>query len=402
MRWLNFLHLYQPANIDSFNFKLATDKSYYRLLRLMEENQSLKMTWNITGCLLERLEIEGELDFIKRIKLLVSGGRLELVSSAAYHPLLPLIPSAEAIKQIKENEIILKKFFGKNLKLEGFFLPEMAYSPAVAKLIKALGYKWLIVDELAFDGGQSRPDFRRLYQDKHSGLTLIFRNRYFSNSYPPDKLTQEIKEHKFNRTINFEQEKIIITATDAELYGLRHKDQSGELEKIVKQENLSTETISEFINRLKLKKVTPINVAAQACSWETNKADIKNKEPFKLWQSKKNKIHFRLWKLTSLALSMENYFSEDSNYYWYRWHLVRGLASCNFWWASAHDFSKVFGPYAWSPDAIERGLEDLIRAFRSLNSKKSKRYKLQAEKEYLKIKKLIWEEHWKKHWRPSF
>jgi hypothetical protein len=79
--------------------------------------------------------------------------------------------------------------------------------------------------------------------------------------------------------------------------------------------------------------------------------------------------------------------------------LVRGVASCTFWWASEYDFSNVFGPYAWNPDIIERGLEDMIRAVRSLNDKKSKKYKLEAENYYLKIKKNIWQRHWNKHWQ---
>ncbi len=394
MLWINFLHLYQPANIDSYNIKLALNKSYYRLLRLMEENSALKMTWNISGCLLARLKVEGENDFLTRLQALVKTGRLELTSSAAYHGFLPLLTKNEIVRQIKENEKILKDFFGANFKPAGFFLPEMAYSSAVAKIIKSLGYKWLIVDELAFAGGKKRPDFRKYYLDVASGLKIVFRNRVFSSSYPPHNLFKLLKKEN-------KEEQVIITATDAELYGLRHEDPTAEIEKIVKKTNLKTKTISEFINEQETVKLKAEKIKLVACSWESSRQEVSGGQPFALWSGRNNKIHKLLWRLTYLALDLGEKYKRDKNYKWYRWHLVRGIASCTFWWASAHDFSKIFGPFAWSPDGIERGLEDLIRSVRSFNSLKTKKDKLKAENYYLKIKKLIWEEHWRKHWQKN-
>lgn len=394
MRWINFLHLYQPANIDSYSVKQALHKSYFRLLRLMEENQNLKMTWNISGCLLARLEDEGEKDFLTRLQKLVLSKRLELVSSAAYHPILPLVPAVEIIRQIKENEKILRHFFGHNFKPSGFFLPEMAYSPSVAKLIKKLDYEWLILDEFAFAGGQERPNFKCVYLDKNSGLKIIFRNRPYSSSYPPDRLLDEKLEKR--------REKIIITATDAELYGLRHEDPTGELEKAAKLPELKTETISEFINQALRAEGESETISIRSGSWESSREELAAGRVFHLWLNKKNKIHIELWRLANFILSLDGRFRLDRNYRHYRWHLVRGLASCTFWWASGRDFSKIFGPHAWNPDGIERGLEDMIRAVRSLDDRQSRKDKLKAEKLYLKTKKLIWEEHWREHWKKAF
>lgn len=394
MIWINFLHLYQPANLDSYNIKLALNKSYYRLLRLMEENNQVRMTWNISGCLLARLQDEGEMDFIKRLQGLVKTGRLELVSSAAYHGFLPLLNKAEVVRQIKENEKILKNFFGSGFKPAGFFLPEMAYSSAVAKIIKGLGYKWLILDELAFTGGKKRPDFKKYYIDEASGLKIVFRNRSFSGSYPPNNLVKLLKNEK-------KESQLIITATDAELYGLRHEDPTAVLEKIVKEEKIETKTISEFINEQDRKKFKAEKIKLIFSSWESSRKEVLSGQPFALWSGRNNKIHSLLWRLSYLALDLGEKYQQDKNYKWYRWHLVRGLASCTFWWASARDFSKIFGPYAWSPDGIERGLEDLIRAIRSFNNPRTKKDKLKAENYYLKIKKLIWEEHWRKHWQKT-
>lgn len=389
MYWINLLHFYQPANTDYFIIKEALDKSYLRLIRLMEENKDWKMTWNISGCLLQRLQEEGEQKVIDRIIKLIKNKQIEITSTAAYHGLLPLLPKEEVILQIKENEKILKTVLGLKTQPEGFFLPEMAYSPEVGKIIRQLGYKWIIVDEIALlKNKEIKSD--DYFIDKNSGLKVVFRDRLVSTAYPPIKIKELIEEGK--------NEKVVITATDAELYGLRHEDPTGDMERIVKRKDIITETISSFIKRKKINGKDKIKIKLLSSSWDTKIEHIKEKEPFKLWNSKDNPIHQELWSFAKLILSLDKKFKNDKNYEWYRWHLVRGVASCTFWWASAYDFSRIFGPYAWNPDIIERGLEDMVRSVRSLDDKKSKKYKLEAEKQYLKIKKLIWEEHWKKHW----
>jgi len=422
MIWINFLHLYQPANTEFYNIRKALDKSYWRLLRLVEEHPDLRMTFNISGCLLERLEEAKEKSFLDRLKFLVNKGRIELTGSAYYHGFLPLLPEREVIRQIKANEKILRKFFGKNFKPRGFFLPEMAYSEPVAKIVKKMGYEWLILDEVSYSGGtKSRPKIDELYRDAASGLKIVFRNRDISSAYPPDVLLPILKdeqksirdEHKklviekkleikastVGELVSLKNntEQIIITATDAELYGLRHEDPSAEIEKIVKIKNLRTVTVSSYLARLNKQKAVKIKIFPS--SWESTSGEVRSGQAYALWQDKNNKIQTNLWKLAKLALGLEEKYKKDKNYYWYRWHLSRGLASCTFWWASARDFSKIFGPYAWSPDDIERGLEDIVRSVRSLNDKRTKKIKIEAEGYYLRIKKLIWETHWKKHWQ---
>lgn len=387
----------------------------------MEEHPDLRATWNVSGCLLERLAEEKKMAFIDHLKFLVKKGRVELTGSAAYHGFLPFLPEAEVIRQIKTNEKILRKYFGKNFKPSGFFLPEMAYTPAVAKIIKHLGYSWLILDEVAYSSSSvaagirrlaDRPEPRRVYLDAASGLKVIFRNRELSGAYPPDKLLPIFKKIAITAgkvaanpelTKKTEEakkpEEVFITATDAELYGLRHEDPTAELEKIVKIRELRTLTLSRFLKLLGKKKAEKIIL--RPSSWESTPSEMENNKPFYLWLDKGNKIQVYLWKLANLSLELGEKFKKDQNFYWHRWHLTRGLASCTFWWASARDFSRVYGPYSWSPDNIERGLEDLVRSIRSFSDPKTKKPKLEAEKYYLKVKKLVWEEHWKKHWRKT-
>jgi len=383
MKWINFLHFYQPANADDFIIKEAIDRSYLRLIEILENHPQVKFTLNIAACLLSRGEFERR-GLPERLKKLLERGQIELTGSAAYHALLPLVSEEEARAQILETENILKKYFGENFKPRGFFLPEMAYSAPVAKIIKEFGYEWIILDEISAGRGLDKIDCHKAYTDQNSGLKVIFRSRRFSNCYVPDRLEEFFKNND-----------LVISATDAELYGHRHEDPEKQLEKVLADENLRTELLSDFI------KTAPAGeeIKIAASNWESTEKELENKEPYALWYDKKNKIQMRIWKLADFASALIKKYRADDNYCWARWHLVRGLSSCTFWWASGRDFSHNFGPRAWSPDEIERGVNELIRSVRSLHDVTSRQPKMAAEKLYIKIKHLIWRKHWGHYWK---
>jgi len=378
MFWINFLHLYQPANIEKEKVVEATKKSYERILRGLEEHPEIKFTLNISGCLLARWDEEFHYnELIDRIGKLIKKGQIELVGSVAFHALLPLVSLAEIKNQIIENENIIKKYFG-NIKLKGFFFPEMAFDEKTAKIVKQMGYEWIIVDEIAL-GKLGLVDKNKFYIDRSSGLKIIFRDRSISESYVPETLLRLIKEEKID---------LAITASDAELYGLRHIDHSADFEKLLKNKSLKTLTISNY---LKFKSFAKVKLFA--CSWQSTEKELYMNKPFALWQNN-GIIHRKLWHLADLAQSLNLKNVKDENYYWSRWHLVRGLASCVFWWASGKDFRKVFGPIAWNPDEIEKGINELVRSIRTLENSTDLKTKLEAEKLALDIKKLIWRKHW--------
>lgn len=381
MNWINFLHLYQPANATDDNIREATEKSYKYILDALESSPLAKITVNITGCLFLRWQELDYNDVIERLKKLVRSGQIEITGTAAYHPLLPLIKTSEAKKQIQENEAIQKKFLSPAKSPSGFFLPEMAYSLKMAKLIKSLGYEWLILDELS---ASEKIDNKLGYTDK-AGLKIIFRQRSLSQTYVPETL------HKLSIKKAAGQ-KNIITATDAEIYGLRHIDNKKYFLSLLKNGSVNTLTVSQYLQNLKTtKKLDIIN-----SSWESTRKEIEQGEPYALWQGQ-NKLHEALWCLADTAQDVLDKNVKDKNYEWARWHFVRGLASCTFWWASGRDFRKVFGPIAWNPDEVEKNINELARSIRSLDSVKTVNDKINFEKLQNQTKSLLWQMHWKKY-----
>lgn len=386
MLWINFLHFYQPVNKEVSVIREATEKSFLRVLRGIEEHKDIKFTLNINACLFLRWEEMGYSDIFVRLKKLLKASKLELTGNAAYHPLLPLIPIEECKRQILETESIFKKFLGNDFQRKGFFMSEMAYSEPVAILIKSLGYEWIVLDEIAYTGKLNQVDFAKNYYDKVSGLKVVFRNRKASNTYVPKTIIKLLEKNSTE---------ILVTASDGELYGLRHEDPTSVFEKCLKEQNLETALLSTFLCAEKESvtiKITPSN-------WESTEQEIADKKSYLIWQDKDKEIQQRLWKLANFAYQVCEEYKNDNNRYWSRWHLVRGLASCTFWWASEKDFKHNFGPFAWSPDEIERGMNELVRAVRSIDDTASRAQKIQAEKIYIDLKKIIWEKHWEIYWK---
>jgi len=385
MIWINFLHLYQPATLDKVAIVNAIEKSYLRIIKTLLRNSEIKFTLNINGCLLEKIGEFGYNDLLKDIKRLIERGQIELVGTAAYHPILPLISPEEAERQIKLQEELIKKYFG-SVKLRGFFLPEMAYSPTVAKMIKKMGYEWLILDEISGTGELDKLDCRKTYIDSNSDLKIIFRQRKYSQSYVPKFLSEMGPTEK---------KTAIVTATDAELYGLHHSDISGSLEKLLENPDIKTLTISEFLKE----ELPAMTIKIIPSSWESDPKELRRHKPYALWHDPKNKIHSNLWRLAALSWETVSRHEKDSQYQWAYWHLRRGLSSCTFWWASGYKFQNLVGTLSWSPDEIERGLNELIRSIRALDDVTVRNTKIKAEKLYLKIKKLIWKRHWTYFWK---
>jgi hypothetical protein len=376
MLWLNFIHFYQPVNLETNKIKEASEKSYEPLLSLLEKNPQMRWTANLAGSLLERWQGDLERqDLIARIKSLVERGQLELVGSAAYHALLPLLRPEEVLAQIKKQEELLLKHF--NFKPKGFFAPEMAYSQELLVTLKELGYQWFLADEAAFGPlGGGLPGQPLL--EKKSGLRALARDRQLSESYVPQSL------------MALAADSLVVTATDAELYGLRHIDNNGFLEKLLNRSDLTLMTISDYLEKAEtVKEVFLID-----SNWQSSAKELNSGVPYGLWCHPRNGLHQDLWLLAGLAQDFFYRYQTDRNLYWSRWHLWRGLQSCAWWWASRHDFRSVFGPLAWSPDEIERGVNELLRSVRSLEASTSKEEKIKVEKIAHKIKINIWLKHW--------
>ena len=370
--WAPILHLYQPPTQEIDILRLINKECYKPLFSVIEDHENAKFCLNINGCLIDLLYEFGMADTLDLLKNLVSENKIEIMGTAKFHPILPLIPEKEAYHQVRMNELVNRREFGSIWQRKGFFPPELAISTEILKLVHKLGYKWIIMSgiacpiEWAYDKIYSLP----------TGLQLFFRDEILSNKISFKQITakkfiKSLKNIFKSESKKERNDKYIITAMDGETFGHHIKNYEktflGEALDLIsnnndiKEEKIEIVLISELPNHFPIidKKIIPRN-----SSWSTTYDDIKAKVPYPLWKHPDNNIHKYYWKimkslnnLLDLADNLDltkNW--EIANYYnTARWFYDRGVYSCPIWWANPQSGM-------WSPNLIYKGLELLMKA----------------------------------------
>lgn len=376
MYWANLLHIYQPPGQKKKIIDQVVRESYDRILSILESRKEIKISLNICASLTQQLFESGHGDVVERIKKLAENGRIELVASAAYHPILPLLPKVEIERQIRLNEEINQRYFDKAWQPKGFFLPEMAYNRKAGKIIKKSGYQWMILDEIAYQGNFGRMSFNKIYKLKspfrflkNKDFKIIFRNRslsllFFGNWLDSvDKFFSAVKKDR-------RSDKFLVTSFDGENLGHHRKHLAGLWSEILNNPEIKTVTYSEYLNLLKgipSEKVNPL-----ASSWATETKDLEKNVPYSLWRHPKNQLHQLQWQLTGLLIKAIKYCRNGSNCSEARNLLDRALASDQYWWASIKPW--------WNPGIIERGARNFVRIGRLLEKNINFRTKNRIEK----------------------
>ncbi|MBL7053820.1 hypothetical protein ISS06_01275 [Patescibacteria group bacterium] len=359
MNWVNLLHIYQPFWQTREILDKVVEQSYKKILFVLENNSSTKVNINICAGLTEQLIVNGYDEIVDRLKKLAIKGQIEFVDSAKYHPILPLLPTKEIIRQIKLNNSFNKKYFGKTYNPTGFFLPELAYSKKTARIIKSLGYKWIILDEIAYNNSFGEVCFdqqyflRDFFDKQHQPFKIIFRNRGLSLLFFHKWLDSV---EKFWQAVNqdIRSSEFLVTAFDGESLGHHQAILIDVWENILKDNRIKTIFFSEYLKQLNNKQVNKI--VPIKSSWSTEIDDIKKDRPYPLWDNNQNKLHQLQWKITYLVLNIVKNSRDNPNHKQARDMLDKALHSDQYWWASANPW--------WSKSPIKKGLnqfEEIIK-----------------------------------------
>lgn len=346
MYWANFLHIYQPPTQSPEILSRVTHESYRKILKGLLENPQAKLTLNISGCLTEMLAKNGCQDVIDDITTLLQRKQIELTASAKYHPFLPKLPDDQIIRQIKLNTETNRKYFGDLYQPKGFFPPEMGYDNRVGKIIKELGYQWVILDELA---SPVPLDPTKTYQS-NEGLYYFFRER--ASSY--QILTAQIgTAHSLMREFSdrIKHNQYLLTAMDGETFGHHRLGLEQLLVEIYQSPKIPTVFVSDLINLFPGK----ISVEPHSSSWALIPKDVVKNVLFSRWDDPTNPIHQKQWELTNLAIALAKKEGPEEQK-----QLDAALYSDQYWWASAKPW--------WSLEMIERGAFELLSVINNFRS----------------------------------
>lgn len=352
MYWANFLHFYQPPTQKAYWIKKIANESYRVLIRGLRADPQAKLTLNISAVLVELFEQHGCQDVIDGIRELAERGQIELTASAKFHPFLPLMPAEEIRRQIELNTATNKKYFGEAFHPQGFFPPEMGYSRTVADVVRDMGFKWLIIDELAFNGQLHSVAWDTIYHLKDADdFTIFFRERDTSFRI----LSAEVGISVFSAGMlvkllgdRVRSDQYMLTAMDGETFGHHRPGLDTLLFELYKVPEIKSVTLSELRTLVKKRAV----VEPLSSSWALMHKDLEQNTPFSRWKDDTNAIHEMQWELTYLAISsFKSLAQTDPAWPTTRALLDRSLHSDQYWWASASPW--------WSIEMIEAGAKEL-------------------------------------------
>ncbi len=354
MYWANFFHIYQPSGQQPDILEAVVVQSYRPILEAIKNQRNVSLSLNINGSLLELFDKYGYRDLIETLKNLLDEGRLEITGCAKYHAFLPLLEKDEIIRQIKLNDETNKFFFGSSYKPKGFFPPEMGFREDLAQIVSELGFKWIILDEIAFGGQTEKVDYKKIYKIRNSNLLVFFRERRLSNLIM-SALIRTPKALKQTMQKDFASGKYLITAMDGETFGHHRPGLQNLLPELFATREFEFIKISDIPKYFK----ETIEVDLVKSTWASSPEDIQKNTQFLSWYDPENIIHRWQWQLFQLALGQVHAMDKNqTNYKQIRGLLDEAMASDHFWWASAKPW--------WSLEMIEGGAWRLLKTIRMI------------------------------------
>ena len=351
-----FLHAYQPPIQFAEITQAITAESYIPILETIASVSSARATINFAGSLTEQFLQTDRQDVLEKVRYLLQQQQIELVSSAAYHPLLARLPDDEIVRQKQLNDAINHQAYGDLYQPRGFFLPEMVYERRVAEVLSSAGVEWLMLDESAFPTAPYEEHWGTHDHEKlqigsklHRIIGLptyaFFRDRplslqvAFTGDISVETLIPSLKEHFITG-----QESYTILAMDAETFGHHHKENLAFLRALLSHPQIEPVTVSEILSlQLEQDDVEPVR-----STWGVTTEDSHQQRTFPRWDNPKNPVHKLQWELFNLAIALREHNSEFPD------ELDRALNSDQFWWASNNP--------CWHPQMLERGLSLLVQA----------------------------------------
>lgn len=134
----------QYAEIPIAQIPRVVKESYLPTLKGLLKIPKARLAFNFTGPTLEILEKEYP-EVIELLRKGVKNGQFELLGFAYSQPILPLIPEIDINLHIEKHLELLENLLGVK-KPKGFFLPEAAWSPNLAPILKKFGFSWTLID----------------------------------------------------------------------------------------------------------------------------------------------------------------------------------------------------------------------------------------------------------------
>jgi len=378
MYWAQLLHFYQPFGQRRDIIEAITAQCYRPVVEGVLANPRARLSINFTGVLLDQLAEAGQQEVIEMYAEAARRGHVELVATAKYHAILPLLPPEEARRQIELNHETNRRFFGDAYAGKGIFLPEMAWSPALAPVLEQCGIEWVMLDELAFDGKVRQVDYTKSYRVAGTKLRAVFREHRLSATIM-SAAPRRVDQLKAAARADLDSSGYVVVGMDGETFGHHRIGHERLLVEMYKDPDFRLVRISDLFELYpEVEEVPTI-----ACSWASSEQDLEKKIPYISWNDPDNPIHQWQWELVRLTVqAVERLEPGHHDYKRLRAELDMALASDQFFWASARPW--------WNVEHIESSAHRMAEILEAAAGKASPESK-QSRKLYDEIMTKAWE-----------
>ena len=211
------LHNHQPVGNFPWVFQQVYEDSYLPMLEALERHPHVRISLHYTGSLFDWLA-EKHPDFLKRVAQLVTNKQLEMVGGGYYEPILPSIPDADKIIQIRRLTARLETDLGS--KPTGMWLAERVWEPSLPRALTEAGIEWTILDDIHFKNiGMDDNELYGYYAtEDQTGILKVYATsqalRYTIPWRPPQETIDALR-----KLATSDGNRIVVMGDDGEKFG---------------------------------------------------------------------------------------------------------------------------------------------------------------------------------------
>ncbi len=189
------LHNHQPVGNFDHVMNSAYSDCYLPMLEVLENHHGINSGIHISGTLLEWLALNHP-EYLERTGELCRAGRMELLTSGRYEPILTIFRRFDIIQQIKDYSDFLEQLSGR--RPEGLWLTERVWEPQLPSILSEAGVSWAVVDDIHLKRAGAYDLFRPcITEDSGKTVKLLGSNRelrYRIPFSPVESVMEKLKE----------------------------------------------------------------------------------------------------------------------------------------------------------------------------------------------------------------
>ncbi|OGT96328.1 MAG: hypothetical protein A3I79_02590 [Gemmatimonadetes bacterium RIFCSPLOWO2_02_FULL_71_11] len=210
------VHFHQPVGNFDHVFDEHVRDVYLPFLTRLAEAEFLPIALHVSGPLLDWLELRN-VAYLDLIGRLASEGKVELLASGYYEPVLAALPRADRLEQIAWMREALRRRFG--VAATGLWLTERVWEPDLAGDLAEAGVRYALVDDRHFlVAGFRQGQLHAPWRTEHNGRSLALFPidellRYLVPFKPPAETAQYL------RGLRAAGHRLAVLADDGEKFG---------------------------------------------------------------------------------------------------------------------------------------------------------------------------------------